>query len=732
MADSKLLDLPSAGNLDGTEAVYGVQTGNDVKILTSQFLSYLSGVGGFLSGTGAAGQVSYWTGTNTQAGTDNLTWDNAAQVFKVTNNNLGTTNSTAVYVQNATPAAAGAQQISPSFVLEGQGRATTPNNSQSVAIVQYVLPSQGTTAPTGTYFIKSQINGGALGDMVNISATGLVTSNLAFVGGNNGSTTTAFGTINTHNFVSIASNQVASTAAATPRYMFAGNAVGTMFRTAFAGTNATLVAVNGYNYSNVVIGTAPFLTAPAGNTPFAANLAVTAIGTVTGTGTITKSTALYVGAPSASGSSNYSAYIDGLTNIVATGENLRLSYDDTNYASLTVSSGGNLSISTTNNQINLGATVVFGNDFRNTSTTNNARLNLSTAGLIATRNVADSNVAFIVNQANASSTGSIQQWQFNSVGVADLGVAGTLFTSTGVANRSNTNNAYVNVSSTGTVISRNVADANAALIISQANASSTGNILTLQNSGGTVASVSQAGVINGNALNVTNGFTQTGANYNIYIPSAFNPFAAGTSYSFTGSSTQYIRTGFYGNGAATLSTGANFGAVVFASTVISTFTSGAHPWVANAVVKAPGTIAINGTATVTNTAALVVDGASTQGTNNYGLYARGVSGFEGGIRMPFRAISGVLTTDTATLTTDWTISWQSAAATKTQNIPAAAATNAGQVLNICDGNGTASVGNPIVITPASGTINGSATFSITTARMAYTIQSDGAGNWVVI
>lgn len=101
------------------------------------------------------------------------------------------------------------------------------------------------------------------------------------------------------------------------------------------------------------------------------------------------------------------------------------------------------------------------------------------------------------------------------------------------------------------------------------------------------------------------------------------------------------------------------------------------------------------------------------------------------LKLGFRAIT-TGTTDTANLASDYTISWQSTTATKTQNIPGAAAGNKGAILNIADGNKTAGVGNPINITPSTGTVNGSATLSITVAGSAFTIQSDGVSNWVVI
>jgi len=117
---------------------------------------------------------------------------------------------------------------------------------------------------------------------------------------------------------------------------------------------------------------------------------------------------------------------------LATTEQLRLSYDATHYASLTTTSAGNL------NFVPTGGNIVFN-------------------------------------------------------GLAIINSSGTYSSPTGLTNNGGSANAYVNTAATGTNISRNIGDANAALVVSQLNASSTGDILDLKNSGGTVVAVTQAG-----------------------------------------------------------------------------------------------------------------------------------------------------------------------------------------------------------------------------------------------
>ena len=70
---------------------------------------------------------------------------------------------------------------------------------------------------------------------------------------------------------------------------------------------------------------------------------------------------------------------------------------------------------------------------------------------------------------------------------------GTIFTPNGMANASSLNNAYVNVAAAGIIISRNVADANPAVILQQTHASSTGDIAQFKSSAGTLGSMSQTG-----------------------------------------------------------------------------------------------------------------------------------------------------------------------------------------------------------------------------------------------
>lgn len=111
------------------------------------------------------------TGANTLTGT-------TTNVLTAKFDALATTrtNGAGWWLTNTTAAAAGAQQRSPSLVLEGQGWKTTATAaSQSVKFLLDVLPVQGTGNPTGNFNIASSINAGAYTNIFGITDTGVAT-----------------------------------------------------------------------------------------------------------------------------------------------------------------------------------------------------------------------------------------------------------------------------------------------------------------------------------------------------------------------------------------------------------------------------------------------------------------------------------------------------------------------------------------------------------------------------
>lgn len=80
-----------------------------------------------------------------------------------------------IAVSNTTAAAAGTQQMSPGIRWSGFGWKTNATAaSQAVDFLADVLPVQGTAAPTGTWQLKSSINGGAYSTNMVVTSGGFV------------------------------------------------------------------------------------------------------------------------------------------------------------------------------------------------------------------------------------------------------------------------------------------------------------------------------------------------------------------------------------------------------------------------------------------------------------------------------------------------------------------------------------------------------------------------------
>jgi hypothetical protein len=99
----------------------------------------------------------------------------------------------------------------------------------------------------------------------------------------------------------------------------------------------------------------------------------------------------------------------------------------------------------------------------------------------------------------ASHTAELARFRLNSNAISNISVAGDYETNSGVSSLSGGRNwAYVNTSTTGTIISRNLADTNPALIVNLANASATGPIVRFQKAGTTLASIGNDGTLSAN------------------------------------------------------------------------------------------------------------------------------------------------------------------------------------------------------------------------------------------
>ncbi len=121
------------------------------------------------------GRLQLHNGSNWTSGMVRLSGDTMTGALSVSLSALGTTTTPALSLINSTAAAAGAQQVSPAITLRGNGWKTTATAaSQTVDFIQDVLPVQGTTAPTGTWRLRTSINGGTPANVMEVDSVGAI------------------------------------------------------------------------------------------------------------------------------------------------------------------------------------------------------------------------------------------------------------------------------------------------------------------------------------------------------------------------------------------------------------------------------------------------------------------------------------------------------------------------------------------------------------------------------
>lgn len=130
---------------------------------------------------------------------------------------------------------------------------------------------------------------------------------------------------------------------------------------------------------------------------------------------------------------------------------------------------------------NVTASIFIGGNLQNSSSVNNANIAMGTSGTVVSRNINDTSPALTVNSVGTTAT-NIALFQTNGSSLASIDRFGGVYASS-FSNVSGQANAAVMVNTTGTVISRTINDANTALKVNQAGATSTGRILDLQMGG---------------------------------------------------------------------------------------------------------------------------------------------------------------------------------------------------------------------------------------------------------
>jgi hypothetical protein len=184
---------------NGTSAPLEVAPSTSGNVLTSNGTTWTSTAPATTNPAGSGSELQFRSsGTAFGAVTNSSVSSGAITLGDA--ESLGTTPTALLTLRNTSAAAAGAQQVSPSIVLEGQGWKTTATAaSQTVRFRQNVLPVQGTTNPSGTFQIQSEINNsGTFANNLTLTSA----SSIMLLGAGNGTGEIQFGTsgVNIRNF----------------------------------------------------------------------------------------------------------------------------------------------------------------------------------------------------------------------------------------------------------------------------------------------------------------------------------------------------------------------------------------------------------------------------------------------------------------------------------------------------------------------------------------------------
>lgn len=148
-----------------SHTAYALLAGGTTSTGAQQSLS--TGTSGQLLASGGSGALPSWasgTSINTSTGAITTTFTSLG----------GTAPSAGLTLTNSTAAALGAQQVSPSIILSGNGWATGGGGSIATPWQIWALPVQGSSAPTSTLKFQTGI-GGTYSDAMTLTSGGVLT-----------------------------------------------------------------------------------------------------------------------------------------------------------------------------------------------------------------------------------------------------------------------------------------------------------------------------------------------------------------------------------------------------------------------------------------------------------------------------------------------------------------------------------------------------------------------------
>ena len=251
-ADNSVTARTPAETLSDIGAQATLVSGTNIKTLASQSLLGSGNI--TIADIGAQATGLSWLLASGGTLTGNNTITGTGYTLTGTWNSLGVTQTDGygLWLRNTTAAAAGAQQISPSIVFEGNGWKTDgPSASQVVKWRMYALPVQGSANPTARLAIGFSVNGGAYSTSAyfnNISST--TNLNIDSITGLGGGTALSFSA--GQSFGSASSQLQFLTLGGTAPVSSFWQATGTALSATSGTQNAFAISVNNAGASNTV------------------------------------------------------------------------------------------------------------------------------------------------------------------------------------------------------------------------------------------------------------------------------------------------------------------------------------------------------------------------------------------------------------------------------------------------------------------------------------------------
>jgi hypothetical protein len=258
-----------------------------------------------LTTTGATGTAATLTGNTLNIPTPSLTYGSYTQ------NNLGSTLSDAILLQNTTAAISGTSQSSPAMHWKGNTWSTSSSASKSIDFYANTLAYQNGPG-AGYWQLMSSLNGATPAQVFSVDNLGdaycsgyFYTPQIVQIGGGlqvSGGTS--------YN-LSIADPQYNNPVSSNSAYTFAGSTA-VMSRIIFNSVNKSIGLSGGQSYASDIFAAALLNTTASTTNPWIVNTLVNSTAITLGSGaSVTNTSNLFVNYPSTIGTNNYALYVAG-------------------------------------------------------------------------------------------------------------------------------------------------------------------------------------------------------------------------------------------------------------------------------------------------------------------------------------------------------------------------------------------------------------------------------------